>query len=126
MIGATATITEAITGLPFPAQDRHRGDDLLDSRDEVGDRGPFAEAVGKRGQADSLPDQNEKGDKAWIETVIAGRVRVRSSVQREDDYHGRYKVRLPLEWNGVKRKCWSRLTTAPRWSIRFVDRAELL
>ncbi len=103
-IGATATITEGSTGIPFSARidtgattcSIHVEKWEIEKRS----RRP-SENVGKPIR---LQIQNEKGDRAWIETVVAGRVRVRSSVQKEEDYHGRYKVLLPLEWKGFKKE----------------------
>jgi hypothetical protein len=104
VIGATATITEATSGLKFA------------SRVDTGATTCSIHAVkweienhSRRpsqnvGKPIRVLVRNEKGEEAWIETVVEGRVRVRSSVQNEDDYHGRYKVRLPLEWNGVKKE----------------------
>ena len=69
--------------------------------------------------------ENEKGDQAWIEAVIAGRVRVRSCVQSEDDYHGRYKVLLPLEWNGVKKEVLVTINDRTDMDYPLLDRAEL-
>ena len=48
--------------------------------------------------------RNERGDSKWVETLVVGRVKVRSSTQDEDDYHGRYKVGLTLEWQDVKKE----------------------
>jgi len=104
IIGAIATITEVTSGLPFSA------------RVDTGATTCSIHAIKWviEDQARRPPDnigrpirvliKNEKGDEAWVDTVVAARVRVRSSVQNEDDYHGRYKVRLPLEWNGVKKE----------------------
>jgi hypothetical protein len=103
-IGATATVTEATSGLPFSA------------RIDTGATTCSIHALkweidnpGKRpalnvGKPIRVLIANEKGDEAWVDAVIAARVRVRSSVQDEDDYHGRYKVLLPLEYNGVKKE----------------------
>jgi hypothetical protein len=104
VIGATATLTEATSGLKFAARvdtgattcSIHAEQWEIESHSR---RPP--ENVGKPIR---VLVRNEKGEEAWIETVVAGRVRVRSSVQSEDDYHGRYKVRLPLEWNGLKKE----------------------
>jgi hypothetical protein len=104
VIGATATIVEATSGLPFSARidtgattcSIHAIEWEIENRS----RRP-AQNIGK---SIRILIKNEKGDEAWVNAVIAGRVRVRSSVQQEDDYHGRYKVLLPLEWNGVKKE----------------------
>ena len=103
IIGATTTIVEGTSGLPFAARvDTGATSCSIHAvKWEIEDhaRRP-ARNVGKPIR---VLIRNEQGDEAWIESVVAGRVRVRSSVQGEDDYHGRYKVQLPLEWAGVKK-----------------------
>lgn len=104
VIGATATIKETNTGIPFSARIDTGATtcSIHTEKFEIENRSKLpSENVGKPIR---LLIQNEKGEKAWIETVVAGRVKVRSSVQKEDDYHGRYKVRLPLEWKGVTKE----------------------
>ena len=104
VIGATATISEGNSGLPFSARiDTGATTCSIHAKkwvitDQV--RHP-ADNVGKPIR---VLIENDKGEQAWIESVIMSRVRVRSSVQKEDDYHGRYKVLLPLEWNGVRKE----------------------
>ncbi len=104
VIGATATITEATSGLPFSA----RVDTGATSCSIHAEKWVIEDRSGRPSQNVGKPIRilikNEKGDEAWVDAVVAGRVLVRSSVQSEDDYHGRYKVRLPLEWNGVKKE----------------------
>lgn len=103
-IGATATITESSSGLPFSARI-----DTGATTCSIHALKWEIEKPGKRpalnvGKPIRVLIANEKGDEAWVDAVIAARVRVRSSVQDEDDYHGRYKVLLPLEYNGVKKE----------------------
>jgi len=104
VIGATTTIVEANSGLPFAARvDTGATTCSIHAiKWEIEDRSRRpAQNIGKTIR---ILIKNEKGDEAWVDAVIAGRVRVRSSVQQDDDYHGRYKVLLPLEWNGVKKE----------------------
>jgi hypothetical protein len=104
VIGATAPIVEATSGLPFAARvDTGATTCSIHAlKWEIADhsRRPL-ENVGKPIR---ILVENEKGNQAWIDAVIEGRVRVRSSVQSGDEYHGRYKVLLPLEWNGLKKR----------------------
>jgi hypothetical protein len=103
-IGATATIKEASSGLPFSARiDTGATTCSIHALDWK------IEKPGKRpalnvGKPIRVLIANEKGEEAWVDAVVAARVRVRSSVQDEDDYHGRYKVLLPLEYNGVTKE----------------------
>jgi hypothetical protein len=101
IIGATATIVEATSGLPFAARiDTGATTCSIHAiKWEIED--PARRPPDNVGKPIRVLIKNEKGDEAWVDSVIASRVRVRSSVQDESDYHGRYKVRLPLEWNGV-------------------------
>jgi hypothetical protein len=104
VIGATATIKEGNTGIPFSARIDTGATtcSIHTKKFEIEDRSRFpSENVGKPIR---LLIENEKGEEAWIETIVAGRVKIRSSAQKEDDYHGRYKVRLPLKWKGVTKE----------------------
>jgi hypothetical protein len=104
IIGATATIVEATSGLPFAARvDTGATTCSIHAvKWEIED--PAHRPPDNVGKPIRVLIKNEKGDEAWVESVIASRVRVRSSVQDEDDYHGRYKVRLPLSWRGVTKE----------------------
>jgi len=101
IIGATATIVEATSGLPFAARvDTGATTCSIHAvKWEIED--PAHRPPDNVGKPIRVLIKNEKGDEAWVESVITSRVRVRSSVQDENDYHGRYKVRLPLSWEGV-------------------------
>jgi len=104
IIGATATISEATSGLPFSARiDTGATTCSIHAlKWEIED--PAKRPAKNVGKQIRVLIANEKGEQAWVEAVVAARVRVRSSVQDEDDYHGRYKVVLPLEHNGVKKE----------------------
>lgn len=103
VIGATATVTEVTSGLPFSARiDTGATTCSIHAlKWEIED--PARVPKKNVGKPIRVQIANEKGETAWVDGVIAARVRVRSSVQDEDDYHGRYKVLLPLEYNGVKK-----------------------
>ena len=104
IIGATATITELTTGLPFAARiDTGAATCSIHAvKWEIEDRSRRpSENVGKPIR---VLIKNQDGDEKWIETVVAGRVRIRNSALDEDHYHGRYKIKLPLEWNGFKKE----------------------
>jgi len=103
IIGATTTVVETTSGLSFAARvDTGATTCSIHAiKWEIED--PVRRPPDNVGKPIRVLIKNEKGDEAWVDSVIASRVRVRSSVQDEDDYHGRYKVRLPLEWNGIKK-----------------------
>jgi hypothetical protein len=104
IIGATATFTEASSGLTFAARVDTGAPTCSIHAEKWEIENRAKRPLENVGKPIRVLIKNEKGDQAWIDTVVAGRVRVRSSVQNEDDYHGRYKVVLPLEWNGVKKE----------------------
>ncbi len=101
IIGATATIVETTSGLPFAARVDTGATTCSIHAVKWEIEGHARHPAKNVGKPIRVLIQNEKGDQAWIDSVVAGRVRVRSSVQSEDDYHGRYKIHLPLAWDGV-------------------------
>ncbi|MGD9632681.1 MAG: RimK/LysX family protein [Pirellulales bacterium] len=104
VIGATATITELTTGLPFSARiDTGAASCSIHTiKWEIKD--PAKRPADNVGKPIRLLIKNDQGDEKWIDTVIAGRVRIRNSALDDEDYHGRYKVKLPFEWNGFKKE----------------------
>jgi hypothetical protein len=103
VIGATATIVEGTSGLPFAARVDTGATTSSIHVEKWSIENEGAVPSDNVGKPIRFRIKNEKGQEAWVSGTIAGRVRVRSSVQSGDDYHGRYKVRLPLECNGVKK-----------------------
>jgi hypothetical protein len=103
VIGATATITEASSGLPFTARiDTGAATCSIHAiKWEIKD--PAKRRADNVGKAIRVLIKNDQGEEKWVDSVIAGRVRIRNSALDDDDYHGRYKVKLPLEWNGFKK-----------------------
>lgn len=103
-IGATATIKEATSGIPFSARiDTGATTCSIHAlKWEIED--PAKLPSKNVGKPIRVLIANQDGQEAWVNAMIAARVRVRSSVQDEDDYHGRYKVLLPLEYNGVTKE----------------------
>ncbi len=104
VIGATATITETNSGLPFSARIDTGATTCSIHAKKWEIEGEVRHRAHNVGKPIRVLIENEKGEQAWVDTVVKSRVRVRSSVQSEDDYHGRYKVLLPLEWNGVQKE----------------------
>lgn len=104
VIGATATITELTSGLPFSARiDTGAASCSIHTiKWEIKD--PAKRPPDNVGKPIRLLIKNDRGEEQWIDAVISGRVRIRNSALDDDDYHGRYKVRLPFEWNGFKKE----------------------
>jgi len=104
IVGATARITEVSSGLTFAARidTGAKTSSIHTEKWEIKD--PAPQPWDNVGKSIRFRIANEEGESEWIETTVASRVRMRSSVQDDGDYHGRYKVRLQLECNGVKKR----------------------
>ena len=102
IIGATATIKEAGTGIPFSARiDTGAATCSLHVEKleiENPDKRP------NKGKPIRFLIKNEKGESAWIDSTVAGVVRVRSSVFKNGEFDRRFKVWLTLDWEGVQKK----------------------
>lgn len=103
IIGATATIKEASTGLPFAARIDTGAKSCSIHVEEFEITDAEKSPTRNIGKPIRFLLKNQNGDSQWVESTVAGRVRVRNSAMDDDDYHGRYKVRLTLEWEGVKK-----------------------
>ena len=100
LIGATATVTEVSTGLPFDARvdtgatscsihyEKMKIEDASDDPDE------------NVGKPVKFLVKNQEGETQWIEAKIVGHVVVRTSEKSDD----RYKVRLKLRCEDVEKK----------------------
>jgi hypothetical protein len=104
IIGATATIKEASSGLPFAARidTGARSCSIHVEKWEIKD--PEKRPARNVGKPIRFLLKNEDGESQWVETLVAARVQMRSSVQDQGDYHGRYKVLLTLQWEDVKKE----------------------
>lgn len=102
-IGATATLTEVSTGLPFQARidTGARSCSLHVEKMEIKDESE--QRSDNIGKAIRFLIKNRDGNSAWIETTIAGAVRVRSSAAN-GHYDHRYKVRLTLKWKDFRKE----------------------
>jgi hypothetical protein len=110
VIGSTATITEVSTGLPFAARidTGAKSCSLHVEKWEIKD--PEKKAVDNIGKSIRFLIKNDEGESEWIETLVAGRVRIKSSVHKDGDTQGRYKVRLILQWKDFKKEVLVSLT----------------
>lgn len=104
IIGATATLTEVRTGLPFAARvdTGAKSCSLHVEKFEIKNESP--NPVDNIGKSIRVLIKNGQGKSEWIETLIAGRVRIRNSSLDDGDYHGRYKVRLHLQWKDFRKE----------------------
>jgi hypothetical protein len=104
IIGATATIKEASTGIAFPARiDTGANSCSL----HVEEMEIIDEVPGRRtniGKKIRFRIQGPDGKSEWIETRIADAVRIRSGVFKDGEFDRRYMVRLTLQWKDVRKE----------------------
>ena len=110
VIGATARIKEVSTGLEFAARIDTGAKSCSIHVDKWEIKDPDPKPLRNVGKSIRFLVANDEGESDWIETIVAGRVRIRNSAQNNGAYHGRYKVRLTLEWEGVKKEVLVTLT----------------
>jgi hypothetical protein len=110
VIGSTATISEVSSGLPFAARidTGAKSCSLHVEKWEIKD--PEKRPVDNIGKSIRFQIKNDEGETEWIETIVAGRVRIKSSVHKEGNSQGRYKVRLTLQWKNFKKDVLVSLT----------------
>ncbi len=104
VIGATATVRESTSGLEFRARvdtgakscSLHVEKLIVEDKD--------AKRTRNVGKAIRFQVKDSKGGLHWMEEKIAAAVRVKSSSLKPGEYDRRYKVRLPLEAEGVRKK----------------------
>jgi hypothetical protein len=103
-IGATATLTEESSGLPFAARiDTGAASCSLHiERMEIKDESK--RAYRNIGKVARIQVKNEEGQMAWIEAKIAAVVRVRSSELKDGEVDRRYKVPLTLKWKDFSKE----------------------
>ncbi|HEY3395670.1 MAG TPA: RimK/LysX family protein [Lacipirellulaceae bacterium] len=104
IIGATDTFTEASTGIPFSARidTGAKSCSLHVEQMEIKDEAP--KRLANIGKTVRFLIQGKNGKSEWIETTIAGAVRVKSSVFKNGEFDRRYKVRLTLRWNEFEKE----------------------
>ena len=110
VIGSTARIKEVSTGVEFAARIDTGAQSCSIHVDKWEIKDPSRNPVVNIGKSIRFQVTNDEGDSEWIETIVAGRVRIRSSAQKDGAYHGRYKVRLTLDWEGFKKEVLVTLT----------------
>jgi hypothetical protein len=99
LIGATTTVTEVSTGLPFAARvdTGARTCSIHCEEVEIEDADPDPKKnVGKPVR---FLVRNKAGESKWVATKIVDRVTVRTAAKDEE----RYKVRLKLRWADVEK-----------------------
>ncbi len=98
IIGATAVLTEASSELPFAARIDTGAASCSLHVEKVEIEDEAKKPLDNIGKSVRFQIKNEQGKSAWVESTIAGVVRVRSSALKDGEFDRRYKVRLTLKW----------------------------
>lgn len=99
-IGATATITEMSTGLPFDARVDTGAKSCSIHYEALEIDNPSENPKENVGKPVRFRVKNNEGQSRWIEAKIAGHVVVKTSEKKDE----RYKVRLNFRWQDVEKK----------------------
>ena len=104
IIGATATIKEAGTGIPFRARvdTGAKSCSLHVEKMEIIDE--EKSRLRNIGKTVRFLVKGTSGKTEWIETKIAAAVRIKSSVFKNGEFDRRYKVRLTLQWKEFRKE----------------------
>jgi hypothetical protein len=104
IIGATATITEAGSGLEFSARidTGAKTCSLHVEQMEIEDESP--QRLLNIGKTIRFLIKGRSGKTKWLESQITAAVRVKSSTLKNGQFDQRYKVRLPLQWKSVRKE----------------------
>jgi len=112
-IGATATVTEVSTGLPFAARVDTGATSCSIHCEEFEIDNPSDDPEENVGKPVRFLIKNNEGESKWVEAKIAGHVIVRTSEQKDE----RYKVRLNFRCQDVEKKVL--VTLNDRESMNF-------
>lgn len=104
VIGSTAIVTEAESGFTFPARVDTGAETCSLHVEKIVIEDKTARRLRNVGKPIRILVKDEGGKSHWIETVVADAVRVKSSTLPEGEFDHRYKVRLTLEWQGVRKE----------------------
>jgi hypothetical protein len=110
VIGSTARMTEVSTGVEFAARVDTGAKSCSIHVEKWEIKDPAPKPLDNIGKSIRFLVANDEGESEWVETIVAGRVRIRNSAQNDGAYHGRYKVRLTLQWQGFKKEVFVTLT----------------
>lgn len=99
-IGATATVTEVSSGLPFAARVDTGATSCSIHCEAFEIDNPSDDPKENVGKPVRFLVKNNEGESQWIESKIADHVIVRTAEQKDE----RYKVRLNIRWQDVEKK----------------------
>jgi hypothetical protein len=100
LIGATTTITEVTTGLPFAARVDTGATTCSIHCEAVEIKDADENPKENIGKSIRFLVKNKEGNSEWVETKIVDHVTVRTSAKE----HDRYKVNLKLRWEDIEKK----------------------
>jgi hypothetical protein len=104
IIGATAIVTEASSGLSFPARVDTGASSCSLHVERIIIKDKTSKRVHNIGKRVRFEVKDGKGKLHWIEGEVADAVRVKSSSLKSGDYDHRYKVKLLLQCDGVSKE----------------------
>ena len=104
IIGATAMIKEASSGLEFAARIDTGAKTCSLHVEQMEIEVKSSKRLENIGKTVRFLIKDEDGKTAWLEGKIAAAVRVKSSTLKNGEYDQRYKVRLPLKWKNVRKE----------------------
>jgi hypothetical protein len=104
IIGATATITEASTGIPFVARIDTGAKSCSLHVEEMEIENESHNRIENIGKKVRFLIRGADGKAEWVETKIATAVRVKSSALKNGEFDRRYKVLLTLRWKKFEKE----------------------
>jgi hypothetical protein len=104
IVGATAMIKEASSGLVFAARIDTGAKTCSLHVEQMEIEGESSKRLENIGKKIRFLIKGEGGKEAWLEGKIAAAVRVKSSALKNGEFDQRYKVRLPLQWKNVRKE----------------------
>jgi hypothetical protein len=99
-IGATTTVTEVSSGLPFPARVDTGARICAIHYEELQIEDPAEEPKDNVGKRVRILLKNSDGEQEWVSTKIVDYVTVRTTTDDDE----RYKVQLRLRWQDLEKR----------------------
>jgi hypothetical protein len=104
IIGATANVTETSSGISFPARVDTGANSCSLHVEHIVIKDKTAKRVHNVGKEIRFEVKDPEGKSRWIDGVVAGAVRVKSSSLKSGEYDHRYKVKLTLKCEGFSKE----------------------
>jgi hypothetical protein len=104
IIGATAVLTEVSSGISFLARIDTGAETCSLHVEKIEIQDKAARRVRNVGKAIRILLKDKEGNTHWIDGIVADAVRVKSSSLPGGEYDHRYKVRLTLQWQDIRKE----------------------